>query len=285
MDLMLNDVLHLTPEEVKNSKIELNMREDKGTPPFIEFYTDYSLEERAQGKCERFSYWPWYGKQKNFKPGQWVFSFIRKNGDEWLFVSAAKILETPENKRAVFEVLDRFQPLFGRLIINLKKGNTYSRYVFNMIKYLNDAYVKEILPAVYNGEEFKGYDNVQLKFSEFKKIITGLKLPTFYAALSSVKGIYCLTDTKTGKLYIGSAYGDGGVAQRWGNYLDPKIPGGGNAKLISLYKEQGEEYFEKYFTFTLIEYFGMFYPQEKILERERYWKERFKTREFGYNSN
>lgn len=41
-------------------------------------------------------------------------------------------------------------------------------------------------------------------------------------------------DTHTGKLYIGSAAGEDGVVQRWGNYLDSKH--GGNKKFIALYE-------------------------------------------------
>ena len=82
-----------------------------------------------------------------------------------------------------------------------------------------------------------------------------------------------LTDTHTGKLYIGSATGEEGVAQRWGNYLDSKH--GGNKKLIALYEQKGAEYFERYFTFTLLEYFGLSYDPIKILEREQFWKKCF----------
>ena len=285
MSLMLNDILHLTKEEVKNSKIELNMRENKGTTDFIDLYVDAPLEEKIAGTCEFFSYWPWYGNKRNFLPGQNVFSFVRKTGDEWLFVSAAKIIETPEKQRAVYEVLERFQPLFGRLVVNIKKGNAYARYTFNLSKYLDTAYVKEILPSVYTGEEFAGYDSVYLDFSDYRKILEGKKMPTYFEALSKVTGVYCLTDKNTGKLYIGSAYGEGGVARRWGNYFNKNMPGGGNKKLIELYEKKGIEYFEKYFTFTLLEYFGRYYDPEKIIKREQYWKKRLKTREFGYNSN
>ena len=92
-----------------------------------------------------------------------------------------------------------------------------------------------------------------------------------------------MTDTHTGKLYIGSATGEEGVAQRWGNYLDSKH--GGNKKLIALYEQKGAEYFEKYFTYTLLEYFGLSYDPVKIIEREQYWKRCFDTIKNGYNDN
>jgi len=56
--------------------------------------------------------------------------------DKWLFISAAKVIEIPSSGWATVEVIERFKPLFGRLIIKCKKGNTFSRYVFNMNKYI-----------------------------------------------------------------------------------------------------------------------------------------------------
>lgn len=105
----------------------------------------------------------------------------------------------------------------------------------------------------------------------------------YYEALTKITGVYCLTDTHTGKLYIGSATGEEEVAQRWGNYLDSKH--GGNKKLITLYSQKGAEYFEKHFTFTLLEYFGLSYDPIKILEREQFGKRCFDTIRNGYNDN
>ena len=47
------------------------------------------------GTCSDCSYWGWYGKQRNFYPGQWVFSFARMTDDEWLLISAAEIVDVP----------------------------------------------------------------------------------------------------------------------------------------------------------------------------------------------
>lgn len=45
------------------------------------------------------------------------FSFARMPEDEWLLISAAQIIDTPDDDWAVVQVLDKFAPLFGRLII------------------------------------------------------------------------------------------------------------------------------------------------------------------------
>lgn len=111
--------------------------------------------------------------------------------------------------------------------------------------------MKEILPCIYSGEKFEGYDRVHLPYNRLSDIFNGRILPIYYEALKKITGVYCLTDTHTGKLYIGSATGVGGVAQRWGNYINSKHRG--NKKLMALYVQKGEVYFEKYFTFTLLE--------------------------------
>lgn len=282
MELKLNSILNLSEDEIKNSKIELNISHGKGGESYIDEWLGLSEEEKLNGK-NNISYWPWYGKSHNFYEGQLVFSFIKKSYNEWLFISAGKVLSIPENDRAKVQILEKYKPLFGRLIINYYKGNTMGRYTFRLSHLNNEETVKEILPCIYSGESFNGYDNVCLPYKKLKDVFDGKIMPTYAEALKKVTGVYCLTDTNNGKLYIGSATGTEGVAQRWGNYLSSKH--GGNEKLKKLYNEKGDEYFEKYFTYTLLEYFGLSYDPEKIKEREQYWKKCFDTIKNGYNDN
>lgn len=182
MELLLNSVLNLSQAEIENSKIEFNMQAGSGGQPFLDRWLKHTEEEKASGTCKDCSYWGWYGKQRNFYPGQWVFSFARMTDDEWLLISAAEIVEIPE-EWATVSILERFVPLFGRLIIKCKKGNTFSRYVFNLGKYLDQATVKEILPCIYSGESFEGYDRVHLPYHRLADIFNGKILPTYYEAL------------------------------------------------------------------------------------------------------
>ena len=89
-------------------------------------------------------------------------------------------------------MLDRFVSLFGRLIIKCKKGNTFSRYVFNLSKYLDQAIVREVLPCVYSGEKFEGYDHVHLPYHRLSDIFNGRILPTYYEALKKLQGCIVL---------------------------------------------------------------------------------------------
>lgn len=283
MELMLKSILGLTDDQVKNSKIELNMKAGVNGEEYLSLWLKHSDHEKEEGTCTECSYWGWYGKRKNFYPGQWVFSFIRMPNDEWLMISAAEILEVPAGSRARVRILDSYKPFFGRLIIKYYKGQKFARYVFNMEPITFKAVVKEILPCLYSGRKFEGYDKVHLSYLELQSIVEERIMPTYFEALKKINGVYCLTDWKTGKLYIGSAYGEEGVAQRWRNYLDSKH--GDNRKLIDLLNKEGAGYFEKYFTFTLLEYFGLSYDPVRIIDRENYWKECLDTRQHGYNGN
>lgn len=282
MDLMLNDLLHLTNEEIANSRIELNMTAGAGAERFVDRWlkSDEAAKESGLTEC---SYWPWYGEKRNFQIGQTVFSFIQIGYDEWLFISAATIIEILPEQRAKVSILEKYKGLFGRLIVSYKKGQTYARYVFRLDGLLPGIRVKEVLPCRYSGERFEGYDKVNLPYSRLKDVFDGKIMPTYHEALCKITGVYCLTDTCTGKLYIGSATGTEGVWQRWGNYLASKH--GGNVKLRKLYEKEGDAYFEQYFTFTLLEYFGLSYDPDRIKEREQYWKKCLDTIAHGYNDN
>lgn len=283
MALLLNDLFNLSNDEINNSKIELNMRPGNSTIPFIETWLSLDYNKKVNG-LTGFSYWTSYGNKRNFSINNIVFSFTRiKNDSEWLFVSAARIIDNTPYTNAKCEILEKFKPYFGRLIIKHNKGNTYSRYVFNLSNRINDCEVKEILPNIYDGEEFQGYDNVFLPYRQLEDIFSGKIMHSYYNALKNITGVYCLTDTNTGKLYIGSAYSGDGVAKRWGDYLNTQH--GNNKKLINLYMTEGKDYFQKYFTFTLLEYFGMSYDKDKIIQREEYWKKCFDTIKNGYNEN
>lgn len=280
-DLFLKDILILNEEDKKYAKIALNMRWG-GKSQF-----DRWNESPVNDRDVSYSYYSHYQKNaRNFTYiGQLVFGFVQlpNNNKRWLLVTAGRIKSLPDHDTCDHEECSQFEGLIGRLIVEIPKGNTYARYVFNLNKFYNIAKVIEILPNDYQALSFNGLDSVHLTFHDLKLILNGEKYDDYRNALSSIKGVYCLTDKKTGKLYIGSAYGDSGIAQRWGDYISTKT--GGNDGLIELYNKEGDEYFERNFEFTLIEYFGMNSDSDKIIKRESYWKEAFSTKENGYNRN
>lgn len=95
-------------------------------------------------------------------------------------------------------------------------------------------------------------------------------MSTYYEALKKVTGIIVWQILKLGN-YISDLlrawkvlYKDGG------NYL--RFKHGGNTKLLILYNQKGDEYFEKYFNYSLIEYFGLSYDSFKKNNESNIWK-------------
>ncbi|WP_141770140.1 GIY-YIG nuclease family protein [Bacillus massilinigeriensis] len=88
-------------------------------------------------------------------------------------------------------------------------------------------------------------------------------------ALENVKGVYVIFDKKTGKKYVGSAYGESGIWSRWEQYISNGH--GGNKELVKLMNDKGHDYAKENYKFTLLEYHPMFTPDEKIIFRENFW--------------
>ena len=281
--LYLSDLLNFSEQEVANSKIALNMKW-AGRSHFEGWY-----ESDPENRYVDFSYASYQGGKRNFREGQMCFGFVRLPGrdkDKWLLVTAGIITKVPpkDTPTACEHIeMDKYQSLVGRLIIRLHTGNTYSRYVFNLSHYIYKAEVQEILPKEYEPIQFDGYENVHLSFSRLKVILRGEKYSAYREALGTVKGVYCLTDTKTGKCYIGSASGEEGILQRWSDYVSSCD--GSNQELIKLHRAEGDQYFEDNFYYSLLEVFPRNTEKQTVLNREKYWKEIFRTKENGYNLN
>lgn len=129
-------------------------------------------------------------------------------------------------------------------------------------------------------KKFEDYQNVSISYSDLK---IALKNPTWIKALKKINAVYVITDTKTGKLYIGSAYGEDGLFGRWCEYIDNLT--GGNKEFEALVNKKGENYIIKNFKYSILEIFDTKTRKEYILERENYWKNVFETRRFGMNWN
>lgn len=108
--------------------------------------------------------------------------------------------------------------------------------------------------------------------------------PDWRAALASVKGVCLISDVRTGKRYVGSAYGDQGIWSRWSDYI--ATGHGGNAELRTLANDPTLEYCRKSFRFALLECRPGPTPDEVVLAREAFWKRVLLSRgEHGLNRN
>lgn len=186
-----------------------------------------------------------------------------------------------DNKDPIGEFLNKYRK---RLIVKLDENLGINfELTYEAIEKKNIE-VFEVFSNITSGK-FNGYQNVSITHKELREIVSNNEL-SWKLALSYIKAVYVITDTKTGKLYIGSASGNSqGLWQRWECYADFKDLTGGNKEFEVLVEKNGKNYILNNFKYSIVEIFDTKTNQEYILERENYWKNVFETKKFGMNWN
>ena len=129
---------------------------------------------------------------------------------------------------------------------------------------------------------FSGFENLILSYDELKEIIDN---PTIYdawhTALSSVNAVYLIVDKETGKQYVGSAYGQGGLLGRWSCYVHSLH---GNNKMI---KDLICAYPNRYqhFQFSILQILPKTATDEEVIQAESLYKKKLLSKRFGLNDN
>lgn len=226
----------------------------------------------------------------NLNRAKYLLSFAQYytlGAQYYIFGGFYKVEQLPEVKSGEgykLTLLDEFKEYRRRLIIKLEKpiGRDIYNKPFNNVQRDFNAEIYEIRPSV-KLDNFIGFNRVLLKHSELQYIFKN-DAPEWKNNLSSVKGIYCITDISNGQLYIGSASGEGGIWQRWQQYANVNDLTGGNTTFEKI-KNNGAEHIIDNFTYSILEIFDIRTDKHVILERESFWKNVFKSKIFGMNEN
>jgi hypothetical protein len=239
------------------------------------------LEVWARSRAE------WQGWQEH-RPNRddfnrpYIFTVMRfyHEPDSWLFGGVFRVLARHADRYEV-ELASEGVGFIGRL----KLGSSYrSRGTrVNFENHYADLAVLELLREPYSGRAFPGFEDIDIGFEELETIVRNGR-PDWQAALESVKGIYLITDTVTGRRYVGSAYGEDGIWSRWCSYA--ATGHGGNVELRKLATEPSLAHIRQAFRFALLEHRPVGIADEVILRREAYWKRILLSRhEAGMNRN
>lgn len=147
---------------------------------------------------------------------------------------------------------------------------------------INEKEILEIKPAV-SKIDFKDYESVCLSFDELSNIVFNPSSHKVWKdKLSAVAGVYLITDMHTGKHYVGSASGNGGIWERWSTYAHTKH--GGNKYLKKLIDADSE--YSRYFQYSILEVFPIKKDIKEILDCETQYKEKLLSYEpYGMNNN
>jgi len=186
--------------------------------------------EKGFSKLEAFfafskgSFQEWQEDQtkKNFEK-DYILSLIYINKNEWLFAGIYQSLDVKEvlndNGKIRYKyktkLLEYGKEFIGKLVIGFVKD---FRNPYLLLKnYFNDLILCEIKKTEYRFDLFPGFSNVHITFDLLKEIINNNE-SSWQTALSSVKGVYLISDKSNGKLYVGSASGENAFWQRWSEY-------------------------------------------------------------------
>ena len=172
---------------------------------------------------------------------------------------------------------DLLADLKDRLVIDWGKG------AINWCQ--NGTTEKELLairPAV-SEISFTSYDKVLLSYEALHEIVCNkAAYKEWEEKLSAVAGVYLITDTKTGRHYVGSASGEqGGIWGRWSEYARTKH--GGNKRLMELIAADSE--YCNHFQYSILEVFPIKRDRKEVLEYEQLYKKKLGSIKFGLNDN
>lgn len=159
--------------------------------------------------------WRGEGKKNRFNR-QYIASFIDFYPQQGMFLFGG-IFEVKETYSDHYDIClcADYKDYIGRLKVKNIITNRGSSFKFE--NYYHEIEVVELLDKPYSSHIFPGYEQINYPYKTIKSIIER-EPQDWKSALTSVKGVYMLTDTKTGKRYIGSAYGDNGIWSRWTAY-------------------------------------------------------------------
>lgn len=114
-------------------------------------------------------------------------------------------------------------------------------------------------------------------------VVVQQNVDSWRLALSSIKGIYLIADSLTGKLYVGKADGETGIWGRWCTYSSTSL--GHNVALKQEFGIDAPLERQKDLRFSLLEIGDLHTMKADIDARESHWKEILLTRSYGYNRN
>lgn len=272
--MLLYDILRLSDPAFDPGKAKIHLASWNGHHEPLDVYVAGEFDE-----------WQRWQNKKNFERA-FVLSLISvpKAPHRWLFAgvhesSGREYHEDRGYYRYDLTELPAFADLNGRVFVHFPRPGRASYLLAD--KWESAISVSEIRPERLTIGDFPGYKAVDISRTELGAIV-GHAPDSWRMPLSSVAGVYLISDTTTGKLYVGSATGEGGIWQRWCDYA--ATGHGGNAELQRLLRDEGDDR-QTAFRYSVLEIADTHASHADILEREAHWKRVLMTRQHGWNAN
>jgi hypothetical protein len=229
---------------------------------------------------KRFQEWQRWQSKRNFEREFVVALIEMPETHQWLFAGAYTSGGcNPDGKGYMYKLEPRTScdDIDGRLVVRFKRpGRQPYLYAESCIEH---ALLAELRSERLSTPKFPGFKGLHLKKAQLDAIVRQRCLD-WHAALSSVGGVYLIADAESGKFYVGSATGEGGIWQRWMEYA---VTGhGGNRRLEELLKAKDAA---TNLQFSILEIADTHTSEADVLRREVHWKQILLTRIHGLNAN
>lgn len=270
--ILLNDLLRLP--DLASVKVRFNKYAGRGEngrrPDFIEYFQE-DKAKLMEGHFHNYS-------KKAYREGDIVIGFAEVEKAKWLLFDVSRVtrdLGVLNGMGYEYETLGEYEKYFGRVVV--RYHNTSQNLIRKARSLMDQLEVETVLSDVFADEGFPGYENVRLSWRDLAR---NIGKESWKTALQNQKGVYLITDAQTGRLYVGSAYGDMMLLGRWQNYV--QTGHGGNVELRKL----DFEYIKGNFWYSILEIYKASIDDDVIIKRESWWKDTLQSRgAFGYNGN
>lgn len=229
----------------------------------------------------------------NFKDAETIISLVPIDHDErYVFAGAFRVLSRshPKKDNKKYTVIEdelcdnSINQLLGRLVF--KWSNPVRQRYLTVANSGSSFQLVEMKEKPYSALDiaFPGFYSFNLNRLEFDSRIGEAMGASWKEALSSVSGVYVITDMKTGQSYIGSAYSDSGLPNegiwgRWKGYLK----GGHNGNI--LLKDHIQKHGAENLVYSILHTMDIGARKEDVIRMETFYKEALGTRIHGLNKN
>lgn len=277
--MKLFQLLGIQDAEIVDSDCKIHLASSNGFEDPLDVYFAGDFDE-----------WQRWQTQKNFKRSLVVSLIKLPARHRWLYVGVHRVGKCQlhhnagRNKdrdlfRYSMERVPTANTYCGRLVVSFARSGRQS--YLNGDRWADKLDVTEILPEKRQFSDFPGFTSMLLTKAQLDTIIKQQN-PSWRGALSSVSGVYVISDRESGMLYVGSAVGDQGIWGRWCAYSNTGH--GGNKELRQLLSLHDVDYSQN-FQFGILETADTKATSEEILARENHWKLLLLSRAHGHNAN
>lgn len=227
---------------------------------------------------------PYTSEQGAGFPTQYRYwlTFVGEEGTSARLVACYENLghrRAPDQWGKVFDLVqsDILADLNGRLVIDWGAGarSWRQRGVLAPLKPILSVLEREVRP-------FHGFERLVLTFAELDEVINQpRRYVAWHASMSAVSAIYLIANQLTGKLYVGSAQGEGGLLGCWTDYVNSYH--GGNKKLVAEIEADPSTF--KNFQFSVLQVLSRTATSDQVVAVESLYKRKMLSIPFGLNAN